>query len=461
MDQINQPARRLGGAALVLGILVFIAGGIAALFWARGRAMDRPTPAVVVLPFRNDSPDSQYFSDGLTIELIDALSKVEKLRVVSWNSAVPFRGKARDLHELRDRLQAAAVLDASLEKQGDRLRIAAQLIDTTSGEKIWSDTYDRPAIAIFQTQEEIAKSIVYTLKVPLRMDPQRILVPPRTSSITAYEDYLRARSFRSQLDIQKSSEYAEKAIAEDGKYSPAYALLASNYGLYGSFMPIPASESASRAKDFARKAIAMDSTSGEAHAALGAALVIADWDWKAARLELERGVQWSPGSPETHAAFAYFDLAPMGQFDSAEYEARKALELDPLSFFANYAAGYVLLAQAKHNEALDRFSTALTQHQGFAAAHANYGLALIAAGRKDEGNAELAKSCELKNCSGPMAQAWLAAGQSDLNTAFIALNQAIDQRDPRALFIQSDTRFTSLRNDPRYNGILKQLRLRE
>ena len=147
--------RRLAGPSIVIGLLLLICAGIGWLFWARSRAMNSPVPAVAVLPFRNVSADpaNDYFSDGLTIELIDALTKVEQLRVVSWNSASRFRGKAGSLQELRDQLQAGSVVDGTVRKYGDRLRITAQLIDTNSGQTIWSDTYERQAKDIFQVQE--------------------------------------------------------------------------------------------------------------------------------------------------------------------------------------------------------------------------------------------------------------------------------------------------------------------
>ena len=198
---MNPNRATLSGPALVIGLIGFTALAITTLFWASNRAKQQVAPAIVVLPFRNEAGESgnEYFSDGVTTELIDALSKVEKLRVTSWNSAVRFRGKAADLRQLRDQLQAGSVVDGSIRQNKDRLRIAVQLIDTVSGQTIWSETYDRRDRDIFRIEEEIAKSIVYSLKVQLRVDPQRILVPPSTESTDAYKDYLRARYFRNQF----------------------------------------------------------------------------------------------------------------------------------------------------------------------------------------------------------------------------------------------------------------------
>lgn len=418
--------------------------------------MSQPVPGVALLPFKTEAPEFGYFGDGLTIELTNALSKVEKLRVVSWNAALRFRGKADNLKELRSELQAGAVVDGAVRKKGDRLQITAKLIDTNSGETIWSDTYDRPEREIFKIQEEIAKSIVYSLKVPLRIDPQRILVPVRTQSMEAYHNYLRARASLgtfSREALAKSSGYAEQAIAEDPKYAPADALLAANYGLFGRLT----SESLAKAKELARRTNEMDSSSGEAHAALGMALGLGDWDWKAARVELERAVQWSPGSPDVHAAMALGYLLPTGDLDGAEYEAGKAVELDPLSFFANRVAGEVLLARGKYRDSIVRFRTAVAISGEFPEVHQSYSMALSAAGQKDLAAEELSKG------GGPvdsaLNQGRAKAVSGDLDAAFAALDKAVVQRDADVVFVKSDIRLTNLRKDPRFGALLKRLKL--
>ncbi|HEY3741394.1 MAG TPA: tetratricopeptide repeat protein [Bryobacteraceae bacterium] len=484
--------RRFAGPALVLAVIVFCGAGISWLFWARGRAMNSPVPAIALLPFQNATgdPANDYFSDGLTGELIDALAKVEQLRVVSFNSAARFRGKAGNLEELRNQLHAGSVLDGSVKAYGDRLSVTARLVDTNSGQTIWSDTYERPAKDVFQVQEAIAKSIVYSLKVQLRVDPERILVPPRTESQTAYDDYLRARYVLhpfSKEGLLKSNEYAQKSVTEDAKYGPSYAVLAENYTLLGYYQAIPLKEAAAKVEDLARKAIELDPSSGEAHAALGIALGLADWDWKGAQLELNRAVQWAPGSPDAHSAMALAYLAPAGQLEAAEYEAHKAVDLDPFSFVANDVAGYILLARGKPQEAIERYSAALGIYSGIAAVHSAYAMALAAAGRKDEARAEFIKACDLSGgaaaCSpGPVGYAVLGeADQSrallekespspveeararavlgDRELAFKALEKAIDQRDPQAVFLQVDSRFSSLRADPGFGALLKRLNL--
>jgi serine/threonine-protein kinase len=399
-----------------MGVLAFIAGGLGWLFWQRGKAMDSPTPAVVVLPFRDESGDAAYLADGLPIELTASLSKVEKLRVVSWNSAVEYRGKT-DLRQLKDRLQAGAVLEGSVGKKADRLRIAVKLLDASTGESIWSDNFDKPETQVFQIEEEIAKAIVYSLKVQLRVDPQRILVPPRTQSMAAFRHYLEARS----AGLGRAREWALQAIQEDPKYAPAYGLLAMNYVFSSLRLPGAWRE----ARETARKAIALDGSTAEAHTALGLALGLGDWDFKAAQVELERSLQWSPGSSDAHAAMAIGYLAPMARLEEAEYEARKALELDPKSFWANWVTGYVLLARGKNAEAAERYRAALAIDDSVPAVKDELSLAVNgAAGRQ---------------------------------FSF----ESVEVGNPRAVFVQVDPRYATVRADSRYPEILKKLKLRE
>lgn len=410
------------GRTIVLGMLAVGAVALAWLLWARGQAMSKPIPAVALLPFQVASPEMTYFADGVTMDLIASLGKVEKLRVVSWNTAAKFRGKASDLRGLRDGLQAAAVLDGTFRKTGDRLQIAVKLIDTNSGEAIWQDTLDRPEREIFQIQERIAKGIVYALNVPMRMDPQRILVPVRTESLGAYGNYLRARTALADVSresVARSAEFAEKAIAEDRKFSPAYGLLAVNYALFRNLN----NEALAKAKAFAQKAIEMDSSSVEAHEALGMALAIGEWDWNAAKLEFERALQWAPNSPEAHAAFALGYLMPTGDLEGAEYEARKAVELDRQSYYANHVAAEVMVTRGNQAE-FQTFQQAASKICG---------------------------DCPVRSVNTAL----------DAAAAFASIDKGIAGHSPEIAFLMVDPLYQSVRRDPRYTEALKRLKLRE
>jgi len=297
--------------------------------------------------------------------------------------------------------------------------VTVRLIDAQNGESIWSDSLDRPEHEIFQIQERITKGIVYALKVPLRMEPQRILVPVRTESMPAYQSYLRARSAAlSAAGLISAAGAAEKAMAEDPRFSPAAGLLAANFALYRTL----SQESLATARDLGRKTLALDSSSSEAHEALGMALGIGEWDWKAAKLEFERAVQWAPNSPDAHAALAFGYLLPAGDLEGAEYEARKALELDGRSFLANEVLADVMRALGKEEDARTYARAA----------------------------AEICGDCPR-----------LRRPDTKVLPSFTNIDRAIAVHDPEVAFLQSDPQFAPLRQDQRFAHALTQLKLRE
>jgi serine/threonine-protein kinase len=486
-----RPRPHLSGPVLVGVMLVVIALGIAWLAYARSSAMRKPTPAVAVMPFRNLSADpaNQVFSDGLTIELIDALAKVESLKVASWSSVVRYREQPPRLPVLRNELNAGAVLDGTVRKEGSRLRVTAQLSDTLNGQTIWSETYEREAKDVFRIQEDLAKAIVYGLKVQLRMDPARVLSAARTESSEAYELYLRARLRQNQFSfngITESRELAQRALEADPKFAPAAALLASNFTLAGYYQAMPPGEAFARSKEAARKAIAIDSFSGEAHAALGNALAMGDWDWKGARAEFVRAIQLTPGSADVHAWYAINYLLPMNQLDDADAEIRRALEIDPASFFANFVAGFIAVCRGQFDEALQRYDRTIAIYGDFADLHWDRGMALAFAGRKAEALDSFRRACQVRRqmdwTPGPVDLALLgetakarerlrekperaiewaraAALVGDLDRAMELLEQAFRERDTQLVYVKPDRRFANLRPDARFQDLLRRMGL--
>lgn len=477
----------VSGPLIVFGILIGVALGLTWLYRARDRAQRQPTPAVAVMPFRNlsNDPSNQYFGDGLAIELIDALAKVETLRVVSWAAAARYREQQGDLDLLKRELQAGAVLDGTVRKEGDRIRVTAQLTDTTTRETIWSSTYEKEAKDIFRIQEEMARAIVYGLKVQLRVDPTRILVPPRTDNTAAIEDYFRARTERNNFSAEglfRSNQFAERAIAADPKYVPAYALVAGNYSMLGYYRVMQPGQAFARAKEVAMQAIAMDNSSGEAHAAYGVALAMGDWRWKDAEREFVRAVRLTPGSADVHSTYAIAYLLPKGRLEDAELEIRRSLEIDPYSFFANYVAAYVFLQRGNLDAAITQYQKCLRIYAEFPDLHWDYGMALAFAGRKDEAReafravarlrdrkdwkpgaveaALLGDFAEAKrlapllqnNCM-EAARAYALAGEPDL--AIQELQTAVDRRESQVIYIQADRRLASLRNHSKFQSLLQ------
>lgn len=489
---VEPPMRfHMNGPSLVFIMITVMSFGIGLFLYLGSTAKRQTKPAIAVLPFRNLSADAdnQYFSDGLTIELIEALTRIETLTVVSWNSASRFRGKAESLNELRSKLNAAAILDGSVRRQGDRLRVTAQLVDTAKGNTLWSQTWEREGKDVFRIQEEIAKSIVYGLRVQMSADPDQVLIPPHARNMDAYADYLRARFHRNQFSresLNLSSEYARKAIEKDPAYAPPYALLAGNIAIAGYYNQLPANEAAAQAKKLAAKAIELDPKSAEGNAAMGFAISLGEWKFAEARAHFVKAIELNPGSPDARTAYAMGYLAPLGKLDEAEVEVKRALQLDPLSFLSNFLAGYVLQqTPGKESEAIFYYDKALEIDPGFDDLVWDRGMALAFAGRKDEAFAAFRKRSEMhklknwtpgcvewallgeKQKSGAvinielkaMEQARAYALNGDVDKAILELEKAYTQGERQLMFIKVDRRLANLRSDARFKALLSKIGL--
>src|SRR2546425_768509 len=274
---------------------------------------------IAVLPFVNASPEpeNEYLSDGITDELIAALAGVEGLRVASRTSVFALKGKPQDVRAIGALLGAAWVLEGTVRRAGERLRISAQLTSTEDGQLLWSERYDRTLADVFAIQEEIARTIVDTLRATSFADLTAPAARRYTQSIAAYGWYLKGRyawNKRTQEDITEAIGYFERAIAEDPDYAPAYAGLSDSYALQLDYRSVPVAEGFARAQEYARKALELDETVAEAHASLGWVLFIYDWDWDGAAREFKRAITLDPRYPTAHQWFAFY-LAAMGRLD--------------------------------------------------------------------------------------------------------------------------------------------------
>ena len=481
----------MSGPALVFIIVTIMSFGIGLFLYLGGKSRKQVRPAIAVLPFRNLSPDAdnQYFSDGLTIELIEALTRIEKLSVVSWNSAARFRGKAESLNELRSQLNAAAVLDGSVRKQGDRIRVTAQLVDTAKGNTIWSQTWERDSKDVFRIQEEIAKSIVYGLRVQMA-DPDQVLIPPSARNPEAFNDYLRARFHRSQFSnegLSLSSKYAQTAIEKDPAFAPPYALLAGNLVLNGYYRNISAKDASEQAKQLAATAIQLDPRSAEGHAAMGMALSMGEWKFAEARTHFLKAIELNPGSADARSVYALGYLLPNARLIEAEFEAKRSVELDPLSFLSNFLAGYTLQqTPGKEAEAIRYYDKAIEIYPGFTDLIWDRAMALAFAGRRDEAMAGFRSRGELARIRDwtPGCVEWALLGNKksaletigrnerdaleharayaligDVDKAIVNLEKAFSERDPQMMFLKVDRRLTSLRGDARFQELVRKVGL--
>jgi adenylate cyclase len=322
--------------------------------------LNQPTNRLAVLPFENLSadPENEYFSDGMTEELIDAFSKVSGLLVTSRTSCFAFKKKHEDIREIGNKLNVNKVLEGSVRKAGNRVRITAQLINAADGYHVWSETFDRDLHDIFQVQDEIARIIVNRLRESIAEKPaQEQFVKPVTENLEAYSLYLKGIYFRNKLappDVHKAIEYFEQAIQLDSHLAYAYAYCASCYAQLGAMGQINPSKAFEIAHRYADKTLELDSSLAEANAIKGAAYMLYDWNWDKAYEYLARALQLNPGSSIASFLISiYYQIH--GKLDDAITTLENALVRDPLStmlmdalaekyFFAKRYADTVRLA---------------------------------------------------------------------------------------------------------------------
>jgi serine/threonine protein kinase/Tfp pilus assembly protein PilF len=321
------------------------------------------TRSIAVLPFVNASPDpeNEYLSDGITDELIDALAKIAGLRLASRTSVFALKGKSLDVRALGALLGTSVVLEGTVRKAGDRLRITAQLTSTDDGRLLWSQRYDRKLVDVFEIQDEIAETIVNTLRATMFADLSEHVPRRYTENIQAYGLYLKGRyawNKRTQEGVAEAIGYFEQAIAEDPTYAPAYAGLADSYALDVDYRSIPVDEAYRRAKEYARKALELDETVPSAHASLAWSLFVYDWDWEGADREFRRAIDLNPRYPSAHQWYAFL-LASRGEHDAALLEGHTAIELDPASVSARRGLGWLAFYARRFDQALDHLARAV------------------------------------------------------------------------------------------------------
>src|SRR5579872_2131910 len=352
-EPVPVKAVRTGRLALLAGIaaVILAAGG---LFLWKNRSAPPAGPnlsSIVVLPFLDLSPqkDQEYFSDGLTEEIIDALSRVPNLRVVARTSAFSFKGTSNDVRQIGRQLNVDSVLEGSVRTAGDQLRITAQLNRVSDGTHLWSRTYDRQLRDVFAVQREISQAIASQLRagnVPQRRG---------TTDLAAYDLYQEGLYFFNQHEIPESYWKAidryQRAIQRDPKFALAYAGMADAYAYLAENFAVWPKDVMPKARDAAQKALALDDSLAESHTSVGIVKLDYDWDPDGAQRELRRALDLNPGSGWVHHWYAH-SLEAQGKLDDAMKEMRAALDLDPLSVVIYWDIGDELLMAKRYDEAL-------------------------------------------------------------------------------------------------------------
>lgn len=329
----------------------------------------RSTPAgaksIAVLPFLNLSPnpENEYFSDGLTEEIIHALGKVNGMSVVARTSVFQYKGRAYDIRQIGEQLRVQTVLEGSVRSSGERLRVTAQLVNASDGYQLWSETYDRSMVDLFAIQEELSGAIVNTLRqywaVPVELPPVR----RSSSNLEAYHLFLKGRFFlqkRTEEGLRRGIGFFEQAIELDPAYADPYAGLAECFSLLthkGLEMPRNVMP---KAKSAALKALALDGQVPEAHIALGFVRSTYDWEWEEAEQHYLQALQTNSHSKaEAHHWYASDFLTPLGRLDEALYHIQLSQFLDPLSHLTNSSVGFVRISRREYDEAVDHFRKCL------------------------------------------------------------------------------------------------------
>jgi serine/threonine-protein kinase len=460
----------------------------------------KPSPSIAILPFVNMSADKEqeYFCDGLSEEIINALAQLEGLRVIARTSAFSFKGKDINIREIGRELNVETVLEGSVRKAGNRLRITAQLVSAAEGHHLWSDRYDRQLDDVFAIQDEITLAIVDKLKVKLLGEEKEVICKCEDIGFEAYDLHLRGRYYWNKMTeegVKKAIEYFEQVVELVPNCAAAYAGLADSYNVLPFFSPISPRETYVKAKEAALKALEIDETLGEAHSSLASILVRYEWNWEYSEREHRRAIELSPGYATAHHWYAMY-LLYLTRYYEAIKEIAKAHELDPLSAMINANFGQIL-AQAGHlDQAKERFKMAIEMDPRLPYAHLQLGRLYFQEGSLEEGMAEIQKEKEVSEGRNPVAEAFIGciyaiAGNGskaqrvldDLlerskqmyvspyafasmyfaleqnDTGFEWLEKAYEERDHWLCFLKVHSVPDSARSDPRFTAMIRKIGL--
>jgi TolB-like protein/Tfp pilus assembly protein PilF len=379
---------------VVLGIVV------ASAFLWRGRSGGQEISSVAVMPFVNagNDPNTEYLSDGLTESLINSLSQIPNLTVMSRSSVFHYKGHDVDPQAVAHDLKVQGVITGRIVQRGDQLVISVELIDARTNRNLWGDQYDRKLSDVLAVQQDITGAISARLRERLSGETKKQVAKGGTSDPEAYQLYLKGRFYwekRTQDSLEKAKDYFTQAIEKDPNYALAYVGLADYYYVLSDYAPVSAVEAAPKARAAAQRALAIDDSLAEAHAVLAGADVTL-WDWDAAEREFRHALELDPNNGSAHQWYGLF-LSSLGRHEEAHAQFRRALELDPLNltFNNNLAMSYSTARQ--YDQALDQFRKTIDMDPNYASAHDNLAQAYFDMAKYDLWLAEWKKAATLNN----------------------------------------------------------------
>ena len=494
-------------AAAIAALALTLAAGL--IWLVRGRTTRQPASAnggirsLAVLPLENFSgnPEQDYLSDGMTEALIARLSAIHALRVISRTSVMQYKGARKPLPQIAQELGVDAVVEGSVQRAGDRVRISAQLIDARADQHLWASSYERDLRDVLALQDDVAQAITNELKIKLTPHGQLRPANSRPVDPEAYEAYLKGRYYsskRTEKELKKSIEYFQQAIKKDPNYASAYSGMADAYALLGYRGNLPSNEAMSKGKAAALKAVELDDSLAEAHASLAFIAETHEWDWPTAEREYKRALELNPGYAAGRNWYAGY-LMYVGRFEEGIAEAKRARDLDPLSLPVNNALAGRLLVAGRYDEALEQVRKTLELDPHFAPTHQTLGWAYLHSGKREEAIREFRKALQLSGTddtdlvldlgfayatagkpeearrilakfkklherglvpSGSIAILYGALGE--FNEAFTWLEKAYEERDPQLTYLKvPGRRFEPLRHDPRFRQLVHRIGLPE
>jgi serine/threonine protein kinase/tetratricopeptide (TPR) repeat protein len=445
-------------------------------------------PSIAVLPFEDLSPekDQAFLCDGFSESLINALTTIQDLRVPARTSSFSFRGKDQSLQEIGERLNVKSVLEGSVQRAGEELRITVKLINVSDESVQWSEQFRRKLDDVFTIQDEITLKVVEELKVKLAGGERAALTKRTTKSAEAYQLYLQGRHFRwieTKENYLKAKNYFLQAIQEDPEYSSAYAGLTDTYMLLGLFAMMPRGEAEYQAKNAAQKALELDGNSSEAHTSMGVILEIFDWDWGGAEQEFQRAIALNPNHFDAHYEYGAL-LMRLQRLDEAEAELKKAVQIDPLSsrVYAMLGRVYQLKGETEKEEehykkrdelnpvppltgsAIERAQKSIERDGKLPQHLRNLAIAYIQSGQEAEAYKPIDELKRIYDESDTGNTALFVSIVylyfDDNDQALTWLERAYERRDPLLIMINVYPSLGPIRQDPRFQSILTKMSLK-
>jgi len=455
--------------------------------------------SIAVLPFEDLSPsgDQEYLSDGMTDAIISKLSKLSELKVVSRTSAMRYKKMDKDIKVIGEELNVSNILEGTVQKAENKVRVRAQLINTQDGFHLWSETYDQKIENIFTLQDKISHAIVDALKIKIGEDKTSILEKHPTENVDAYTLYLKGRSYwneRSAKGFKNGMIYFERAIEKDPDYALAYSGIADSYIGLANFNVLPPHEAYPKAREWALKALDLDDSLAEAHASMGIIKLFYDWDWRGAKQKFKRALELNPNYVTAYQTYALY-FAAIGKMDEAKKEIQKARELDPKSLPVQAATGFIFYLARQDDLAIKEYTRILTKEPLFPLVNLYLGMSYVNLAMHEEALEMLKKAREL-SAGNLRIKSWLAhsyaligkreeasrilddlkelssskyvdpiylalinIGLGDRDQAMELLEKGYEERSFLLIWIKMDPVFDQLRSDNRFQDLLLRMKL--